>query len=197
MPAIDPQTVMMLAQQGKKIIGGATATLGGVMQLTYGLGQLRAANRLPFPDYREGMKFASDTKRLYQENFETGLGQERMDQMRRNVGAQNIQTYRSVAENAPQLAGAYGRVAALNQIQNERALAQMDQSFRESQLGGLTRANAEISTIERRAVAAQRQYKIQAEQAAGAAIKTGSENLMKGAALFSGAEIVDPYSKYT
>ena len=93
------------------------------------------------------------------------------------------------------MAGSYGRVAALNQIQNERGIAQMNQSFKESQLAGLSRANAEISTIERRAVAAQRQYKIQAEQAAGAAIKGGSENIMKGAALFSGAEIVDPYSK--
>lgn len=194
---MDPMTMMMLANMSKKAIGGATATAGGIIQLATGLSQLRKANRLPFPDYREGMQYAMDTKRLYQENFKTGLGQERMDQMRRNVGAQNIQTYRSVVENAPQLAGAYGRVAALNQIQNERALAQMDQSFRESQLAGLTRANAEISTIERRAAAAQRQYKMQAEQAAGAAIKAGSENLMKGAALFSGAEIVDPYSKST
>lgn len=193
----DPFTLMLMAQAGKKAIGGATAAVGGIVQLATGLSQLRKANRLPFPDYREGMQYAADTKRLYQENFKTGLGQERMDQMRRNVGAQNIQTYRSVAENAPQLAGAYGRVGALNQIQNERALAQMDQSFRESQLSGLARANAEISTIERRAVAAQRQYKMQAEQAAGAAIKTGSENLMKGAALFSGAEIVDPYSRTT
>lgn len=190
-------TMLLLAQAGKKAIGGATAAVGGIVQLATGISQLRKANRLPFPDYREGMQYAMDSKRLYQENFKTGLGQERMDQMRRNVGAQNIQTYRSVAENAPQLAGAYGRVGALNQIQNERALAQMDQSFRESQLSGLARANAEISTIERRAVAAQRQYKMQAEQAAGAAIKTGSENLMKGAALFSGAEIVDPYSKTT
>lgn len=189
--------MLLLAQAGKKAIGGATAAVGGIVQLATGISQLRKANRLPFPDYREGMQYAMDSKRLYQENFKTGLGQERMDQMRRNVGAQNIQTYRSVAENAPQLAGAYGRVGALNQIQNERALAQMDQSFRESQLSGLARANAEISTIERRAVAAQRQYKMQAEQAAGAAIKTGSENLMKGAALFSGAEIVDPYSKTT
>lgn len=190
-------TLMLMSEAGKKAVGGATATLGGIVQLATGLSQLRKANKLPFPDYREGMQFAADTKRLYQENFKTGLGQERMDQMRRNVGAQNIQTYRSIAENAPQMASAYGRVGALNQIQNERALAQMDQSFRESQLAGLTRANAEISTIERRAVAAQRQYRLQAEQAAGAAIKTGSENLMKGAALFSGAEIVDPYSKYT
>ena len=190
-------TMMMLAQAGKKAIGGATATVGGIVQLATGLSQLRKANKLPFPDYREGMQYAADTKRLYQENFKTGLGQEKMDQMRRNVGAQNIQTYRSIAENAPQMAGSYGRVAALNQIQNERGIAQMNQSFKESQLAGLARANAEISTIERRAVAAQRQYKIQAEQAAGAAIKAGSENVMRGAALFSGAEIVDPYSKYT
>lgn len=193
----DPFTLMLMSEAGKKAVGGATATLGGIVQLATGLSQLRKANRLPFPDYREGMQYAADTKRLYQENFKTGLGQERMDQMRRNVGAQNIQTYRSIAENAPQLASSYGRIGALNQIQNERALAQMDQSFRESQLAGLTRANAEISTIERRAAAAQRQYRLQAEQAAGAAIKGGSENIMKGAALFSGAEIVDPYSKYT
>lgn len=194
---MDPMTMMMLAKMGKKGIGGAAATAGGILQLAVGLNQLRKANKLPFPDYREGMQYAADTKRLYQENFKNGLGQERMDEMRRNVGAQNIQTYRSIAENAPQMASAYGRVGALNQIQNERAIAQMNQSFKESQLAGLARANAEISTIERRAAAAQRQYKMQAEQAAGAAIKTGSENLMKGAALFSGAEIVDPYSKYS
>ena len=192
---MDPMTMQMLAKVGKRAAGGAVATIGGIAQLAIGLNQLRKANKLPFPDYREGMQYAMDTKKLYQENFKTGLGQEKMDQMRRNVGTQNIQTYRSIAENAPQMAGSYGRVAALNQIQNERGIAQMNQSFKESQLAGLSRANAEISTIERRAVAAQRQYKIQAEQAAGAAIKGGSENIMKGAALFSGAEIVDPYSK--
>jgi hypothetical protein len=194
---MDPITMMLLANISKKAIGGAAATAGGVIQLATGLSQLRKANKLPFPDYREGMQYAMDTKRLYQENFKTGIGQEKMDEMRRNVGAQNIQTYRSIAENAPQMASAYGRVGALNQIANERGIAQMNQSFKESQLSGLARANAEISTIERRAAAAQRQYKMQAEQAAGAAIKTGSENLMKGAALFSGAEIVDPYSKFT
>jgi hypothetical protein len=193
----DPFTLMLMSQAGKKAVGGATATLGGVVQLATGLSQLRKANRLPFPDYREGSQYAMDTKRLYEENFKTGLGQEKMDMMRQNVGAQNIQTYRSIAENAPQLAGAYGRVGAFNQIANEKAIAQMNQSFKESQLAGLTRANAELSTIERRAVAAERQYKMQAEQAAGAAIKTGSENLMRGAALFSGADILDPYSRYT
>jgi hypothetical protein len=186
---MDPLTLMLMSQAGKKAAGGATATIGGVIQLATGLSQLRKANRLPFPDYREGDQYAMDTKRLYEENFKTGIGQEKMDMMRRNVGAQNIQTYRSIAENAPQLAGAYGRVGALNQIANEKAMAQMNQGFKESQLAGLTRANAELSTIERRAVAADRQYKIKAEQAAGAAIRTGSENLMRGAALFSGADI--------
>jgi hypothetical protein len=180
-----PAAVLGLLASGK-VIGGATAALGGVLQLATGLSQLRKANKLPFPNYSEGLKYAQDTNRLYKENFEKGLGQEKMDMMRRNVGAQSIQNYRNVFENAPQLASSYGRVTALDRINTEKALAQMDYSYRQSQLGGLTRTGAEISDILKTDIAAKRQYKTQAEMAAGEAIKTGSENVMRAGQILGG-----------
>jgi hypothetical protein len=183
---MDPITMTMLSQIGGKAVGGATATIGGIVQLATGLGQLRKARQLPFPSFREGLQYASENARLYQENFQKGLGQERMDQFRANIGAQTIKNYRNIVENAPQMGSYYGRVMGLEKANAERELALMNQSFKEAQVPGIVRAKAEISGIMQQDIAAQRQYKMAAEQAAGAAIKTGSENLMAGAQILSG-----------
>jgi hypothetical protein len=53
-------------------------------------------------------------------------------------------------------------------------------------LGGLTRTGAEISDILKTDIAAKRQYKTQAEMAAGEAIKTGSENVMRAGQILGG-----------
>jgi len=44
----------------------------------------------------------------------------------------------------------------------------------------MTRSADEISTIQQREVSAKREYKLMAQEAAGQAIATGSENLVQG-----------------
>jgi hypothetical protein len=183
---MDPITMMLLSQIGGRVIGGSVAAAGGIIQLATGLSQLRKANQLPFPDYKSGMQYATDTNRLYKENFQRGLGQERMDIMRQNIAAQSVANYRNISQNAPQLAGFGGRIMALDKMNAENTIAGLDTAYRESQVPGLARSNAQISGILRTDVEAKRNYKLMAEQAAGAAIKQGSENIMESAKIFGG-----------
>jgi hypothetical protein len=75
---------------------------------------------------------------------------------------------------------------ALDKMNAENTIAGLDTAYRESQVPGLARSNAQISGILRTDVEAKRNYKLMAEQAAGAAIKQGSENIMESAKIFGG-----------
>ena len=68
----------------------------------------------------------------------------------------------------------------MDRIKTEGVLANMDQQYRQMQLNSIARAASEISSVKMRSVQAQRDYRIMAEEAAGEAIKQGSENLVVG-----------------
>jgi hypothetical protein len=174
----------MLMNMAKKV-GGAAGTaapaVGGAIQMLVGMNQLRKARKLPFPDYSSGMQYANENMEMYRRQYKEGLGEEMIGGVRRESSAQTAKTLRSLAETAPQFAGqAASRMTAMDRASTEATLSGMNEKAKRVALGGMARSSAEISEIQQRDVTAKRQYKMEAEQAAGQAIAAGSENLVQG-----------------
>jgi hypothetical protein len=169
--------IQMLA----KMAGKAADMVGGAIQMGVGMYQLSQAKKLPFPNYTDGMQYANENMEMYRRNYQTGIGQTNMDAIRKETSAQTAKTLRGLSESTPQFGGQVAsRIGALDRITTESNLSSMDREFRVNQMSGMARAAGEISTIKRRQISAEREYKMMAEQAAGAAIKQGSENLAQG-----------------
>ena len=181
---LDPLTMMALtkvAKQAGSAAGQSAPAIGGAIQMIVGLNQLRKARKLPFPDYTSGMQYANENMEMYRKQYQQGLGEEMIGGVRRESSAQTAKTIRSLAETTPQFAGqAASRLTAMDRATTESTLSGMNERAKRTALGGMTRAAAEISEIQQRDVTAKRQYKIEAEQAAGQAIAAGSENLVQG-----------------
>ena len=161
--------------------GGPIGMLGGIVQMAVGLNQAKKAKKLPFPQYTEGMKYALQTQQLAKQNMQVGLGSERIAGMNQALATQNALAYRNIAENSPQGASYFGRVAAMDRNTGQQNIAAQDLAYRTQQQDRFAQANTALTAIQQRSIEAQRSYKIMAQQAAGAAIKQGSENFMKGA----------------
>jgi hypothetical protein len=155
--------------------------LGGIVQMAVGLNQAKKAKKLPFPQYTEGMKYALQTQQLAKQNMQVGLGSERIAGMNQALATQNALAYRNIAENSPQGASYFGRVAAMDRNTGQQNIAAQDLAYRTQQQDRFAQANTALTAIQQRSIEAQRSYKMMAQQAAGAAIKQGSENFMKGA----------------
>lgn len=164
-----------------KMVGQAAGAIGGAVQMAVGYAQLQKAKKLPFPDYTSGMQYANENMEMYRRQYKEGLGDDMLGGVRKETSAQTAKTLRSLAETTPQFAGqAASRMGALDRMSTEVNLSKMDESYKRSAIGGMTRSASEISTIQQRDVTAKREYKMMAQQAAGEAIKTGSENLVQG-----------------
>ena len=161
--------------------GGPIGMLGGIVQMAVGLNQAKKAKKLPFPQYTEGMKYALQTQQLAKQNMQVGLGSERIAGMNQALATQNALAYRNIAENSPQGASYFGRVAAMDRNTGQQNIAAQDLAYRTQQQDRFAQANTALTAIQQRSIEAQRSYKIMAQQAAGAGIKQGSENFMKGA----------------
>lgn len=161
--------------------GGPIGMLGGIVQMAVGLNQAKKAKKLPFPQYTEGMKYALQTQQLAKQNMQVGLGSERIAGMNQALATQNALAYRNIAENSPQGASYFGRVAAMDRNTGQQNIAAQDLAYRTQQQDRFAQANTALTAIQQRSIEAQRSYKIMAQQAAGEAIKQGSENFMKGA----------------
>jgi hypothetical protein len=181
---LDPMTMMALmkvAQSAGNTVGQAAGAIGGSVQMIVGLNQLRKAKKLPFPDYTSGMQYANENMETYRRQYQEGLGNDMLGGVRRESSATTAKTLRSLAETTPQFAGQAGsRITAMDRATTEATLSGMNEQAKRTALGGMTRASADISEIQQRDVTAKRQYKMMAEQAAGEAIATGSENLVQG-----------------
>lgn len=187
---MDPMTILSLINLAKgsgggmnplKMVGQAAGAIGGGIQMLVGYNQLMKAKKLPFPDYTSGMQYANENMEMYRRQYKEGLGDDMLGGVRKETSAQTAKTLRSLAETTPQFAGqAASRIGALDRMSTEVNLSKMDESYKRSAIGGMTRSASEISTIQQRDVTAKREYKMMAQQAAGEAIKTGSENLVQG-----------------
>lgn len=177
MTGAEIQLLMKVAEQGKQ----SAEAIGGSIQMIVGLNQLRKAKRLPFPDYTSGMQYANENMEMYRKQYQQGLGEDELGGIRKESSSQTAKTLRNLAETAPQFAGqAASRIAAVDRLTLEAGLGRMNESVKREALSGMARSAAEISEIQQRQVSAQRAYKIMAQEAAGAAIARGSENLVQG-----------------
>jgi hypothetical protein len=166
---------------GSSPAGGPIGMLGGIVQMAVGLNQAKKAKKLPFPQYTEGMKYALQSQQMAKENMQRGLGSERIAGMNQALDTQNALAYRNISENSPQGASYFGRVAAMDRNTGQQNIVGQDLAYRTQQQDRFTQANSALTAIQQRSIEAQRSYKIMAQQAAGEAIKRGSENFMKGA----------------
>lgn len=192
-PVVIPERTM--GSQGMSMdplatVGGATAAGMGLVQLAVGLNQARKAKRLPFPSFRQAAAPLVESRNLYQQMYERGLGTERENIYRSNLAAQQASAMRNISQGSPQASQFAGRVASLSNIQAEQGITQADIQARQGALAGMERVNSALSALGLRQIASEREYRMLAEQAAGQAIKTGTENIARGALLFGGAQQV-------
>lgn len=162
-------------------VTGPMGMIMGLTQMAVGLHQANKAKKLPFPQYTEGMKYALQNQQIAKQNMQMGLGSERIAGMNQALDTQNALAYRNISENSPQAAGYFGRVAAMDRNTQQQNIVGQDLAYRTQQQDRFAQANNALTAIQQRSIEAQRSYKLMAQQAAGQAIKTGTENFMKGA----------------
>jgi hypothetical protein len=164
-----------------KIAGGASAGMG-LVQMAVGMYQLNKANKLPFPSYQKTKGPFAEMKSIYQGQMRQGIGSEQ----RGNMGMQNAQLQaqqmNAVSQSSPQASAVFGRTAALDRTKGTMQIAQADQSAKIDAMSGVERMNNALTAIEQKDIAAARDFRIRAEQAAGQAIARGSENIAKNIA---------------
>lgn len=171
-------------------IGAGGAAGLGLIQMAIGLNQAKKARRLPFPSYRGAQRPLLETRQLYRNMYETGLGSERESIMRAELASQRAGATRRISESSPQ-ASAYMRgMSGLSGVKGEQMITQSDIQAKQMGLTGIERMNAALTSIEQAQIEADRQYKLLAQKAAGEAIKAGTENIARGALIFGGAEQV-------
>lgn len=159
-----------------KVAGGLSVAMGAT-QMAIGMAQLRKARRLPFPGYMASKGPLAEMKSLYQSQLREGIGSEQRGIMRMQGAMTNAQQINAVAQNSAQSSQLLGRTAGLNRSSSEMRIAQADIAAKQSAMTGIERMNTAMTAIEQKDIAASRDYRIKAEQAAGAAIKRGSENI--------------------
>lgn len=156
--------------------GGASAAMG-LTQMAFGLSQLRKAKRLPFPGYMAAKGPLAQMKSLYQNQMRTGMGSEQRGTMRMQGAQRMNQQMNAVAQNSSQASQLFGRTAALDRGATEARIVQQDTDIKQNAMTGVERMNNALTALKQKDISAQREYRIKAEQAAGAAIKRGSENI--------------------
>lgn len=154
----------------------------GLLQMAVGMSQLRRANRLPFPGYLATKGPYAEMATLYDRNIRMGIGSEQRGIMQTQNDIRMAQQLNAIAQGSPQASAAFGRTAALNRTGGTMQIAQADYSARQAAMTGKERMNAAMSLILQKDIKASRDYRIQAEQAAGAAIARGSENIAESLA---------------
>lgn len=163
------------------VAGGASAAMG-LTQMAIGMAQLRKANRLPFPGYLATKGPYAEMATLYDRNIRMGIGSEQRGIMQTQNDLRMAQQLNALAQGSPQSAMAFGRTAALNRTGGAMQVAQADYAARQAAMSGKERMNAAMSLIVQKDIKASRDYRIDAEQAAGAAIARGSENIAESLA---------------
>lgn len=149
----------------------------GLVQMAVGMSQLRKANRLPFPGYLATKGPYAEMATLYDRNIRMGIGSEQRGIMQTQNDLRMAQQMNAIAQGSPQASAAFGRTAALNRTGGAMQVAQADLAARQAGMSGKERMNAAMSLILQKDIKAARDYRIDAEQAAGAAIARGSENI--------------------
>ena len=158
-------------------VAGASSAVMGALQMAVGFAQLRKAKRLPFPGYMAAKGPLAEMKSIYQNQMREGIGSEQRGIMRMR-GAQTMnQQMNAVGQNAAQSSQLLGRTASLNRGANEARIVQLDTDVKQNAMTGVERMNNAMSALQQKDISAQRDYRIRAEQAAGAGIKRGSENI--------------------
>jgi hypothetical protein len=154
----------------------------GVLQMAVGMSQLRRANRLPFPGYLATKGPYAEMATLYDRNIRMGVGSEQRGIMQTQNDIRMAQQLNAIAQGSPQASAAFGRTAALNRTGGTMQVAQADFAARQAGMSGKERMNAAMSLILQKDIKAARDYRIDAEQAAGAAIARGSTNIAESLA---------------
>lgn len=154
----------------------------GLLQMAVGMSQLRRANRLPFPGYLATKGPYAEMATLYDRNIRMGIGSEQRGIMQTQNDLRMAQQLNAIAQGSPQASAAFGRTAALNRTGGAMQVAQADFAARQAGMSGKERMNAAMSLILQKDIKATRDYRIDAEQAAGAAIARGSENIAESLA---------------
>lgn len=149
----------------------------GLVQMAVGMSQLRKANRLPFPGYLATKGPYAEMATLYDRNIRMGIGSEQRGIMQTQNDLRMAQQMNAIAQGSPQASAAFGRTAALNRTGGAMQVAQADIAARQAGMSGKERMNAAMSLILQKDIKASRDYRIDAEQAAGQAIARGSENI--------------------
>lgn len=158
-------------------VAGASSAVMGALQMAVGFAQLRKAKRLPFPGYMAAKGPLAEMKSIYQNQMREGIGSEQRGIMRMR-GAQTMnQQMNAVGQNAAQSSQLLGRTASLNRGASEARIVQLDTDVKQNAMTGVERMNNAMSALQQKDISAQRDYRIRAEQAAGAGIKRGSENI--------------------
>lgn len=158
-------------------VGGSASTAMGALQMAVGFAQLRKAKRLPFPGYMAAKGPLAQMKSLYENQMREGIGSQQRGTMRMQ-GAQTMnQQMNAVSQNSAQSSQLFGRTASLNRGGTEAKIVQLDTDVKQNAMSGVERMNNAMSALQQKDISAQRDYRIKAEQAAGAGIKRGSENI--------------------
>ena len=196
----NPETMTSLGSAPTTTTGGGGADLGsigsgvaagmGLVQMAVGLNQAKKARRLPFPSYRSAQRPLLEQRQLYRNVYETGLGSERESIMRSELASQRAGATRRISESSPQASAYLRGMSGLSGVKGEQMITQSDIQAKQMGLTGMERINAALTGIEQAQIEADRQYKIMAQKAAGETIKTGTENIVKGALILGGAEKV-------
>lgn len=180
--AIKPSSISGGGESEKNNLPGYTSAGMGLVQMAVGISQLRKANRLPFPGYLATKGPYAEMKSIYQNNMKQGIGSEQRGIMRMENNRNQAQQMNAVAQTSPQASAVFGRTAAINRTSGEARIAQADITEKQLAMSGVERMNQAMSTITQKDISAQRDYRITAERAAGAAIKAGSENIARSVA---------------
>jgi len=161
-------------------MAGSAGIMGGIYQMIIGQNQLNKARRLPLPSFRSAMGPYAGMKSLYEQGYKSGLPSEVSGQLRSNLTTRLAQFENKARLVSPQSSAVVGRIASMDRVSGEANIMQQNLGYKEGMLSGLDRMNLAMSNIIQKDISAQRSYRIMAEQAAGAAIKTGTENIMAG-----------------
>lgn len=155
----------------------SASMLMGLTQMAVGMSQLRKANRLPFPGYLASKAPYAEMASLYDRNIRMGIGSEQRGIMQTQNNLRSAQQMNAISQGSPQASALFGRTAALDRTSGAMQIAQADYAARQAAMSAKERMNAAMSLIVQKDIKASRDYRIDAEQAAGKAIARGSENI--------------------
>lgn len=184
---MDPQLMALLQMMGGA--GGtaasaafpplAIAQLGlGAIQTGVALKNLNNLRKQRMPQFSDNMGYLDSNAQMWQNRMRGGLDPSTINLFQNQQGMQRASAFRRMQDVSGGQSGSYlGRLAALGNITGGLELAKMSDQARLQamyQLDAVNRARLAQSNMQ---VGADRQYRMQQEQAYGRALQSGTKNL--------------------